>query len=364
MRSRNTEPSPAQKEVPLHAGSPGAGTGPSHDPLSLRLAMRIDEVLAPLIPVGSTCAMLDFPTHSNVGDSAIWLGQRAHLARVDVSVVYVSDLATYSSAELRRRLPRGLILLSGGGSLGDVWPETQRFREQVIRDFPEYPIIQLPQTIHFREASALDRARRIFEEHPALTLLVRDHASLALARDAFRVPSVLCPDMTFALGPLDRATPPRWPIFWLARRDIESRWEASLDSDDDVVRMDWRDGEAQGVHRLTKGLRHRLGRWSRRAPAIARRLAGIHDRVAEDHLRRGCALLGSGRVVITDRLHGHILSLLLGIPHVLLDARYGKCRGFYDTWTRESGLVRFADSPADALRLARALVDGGEPVEP
>ena len=136
MRSRNTEPSPAQKEVPLHAGSPGAGTGPSHDPLSLRLAMRIDEVLAPLIPVGSTCAMLDFPTHSNVGDSAIWLGQRVHLARVDVSVVYVSDLATYSSAELRRRLPRGLILLSGGGSLGDVWPETQRFREQVIRDFP------------------------------------------------------------------------------------------------------------------------------------------------------------------------------------------------------------------------------------
>jgi pyruvyl transferase EpsO len=336
------------------------------------LATRIDEVLAPLIPAGSSCALLDFPTHSNVGDSAIWLGQRAHLARAGVTVAYVCDAATYAPTELRRRLPRGPILLSGGGSLGDLWPDTQRFRERVIRDFPERPIVQLPQSVHFRDTAALDRARRILEGHRALTLLIRDQASLALVREAFRVPSALCPDMAFALGalgalgapgPLDRPAPPRWPILWLARSDVESQGDSRPDPGDDVFRTDWRDGEAHGFRRLAKGARRRLARWGRGFPGLARRLAGIHDLRAEGHLRRGHALIASRRVVITDRLHGHILSLLLGIPHVLLDDRYGKVRGFYDTWTRGSALVRLADSPGEALRLARAWVRGGEPVD-
>ena len=37
--------------------------------------------------------------------------------------------------------------------------------------------------------------------------------------------------------------------------------------------------------------------------------------------------LRRGKVVITDRLHAHVLCLLLGIPHVLLDNNYGKVRG-------------------------------------
>lgn len=345
----------------LQSGSPRAGRDASDDPLSLRLAARVDEVLAPLIPAGSTCALLGFPTSSNVGDSAIWLGQRVHLARRGVTVAYVSDVATYAPGELRRRLPRGPILLSGGGNLGDMWPEHQRFRETVIRDFPDYPIVQLPQTIHFQESTGLDRVRRILEEHPAFTLLLRDHESLALARRALEVPSALCPDMAFALGPLARPSAARRPVLWLAREDLEARGETALDFSGDVVRIDWLDGEAHGVRRLAKGLRRRLARRTRSLPALARRLAGIREGAAEDHLRRGCALLSSGRAVITDRLHGHVLSLLLGIPHVLLDTRHGKTRAFYETWTRESSLACFAESDGDALRLARALADAADP---
>ena len=35
----------------------------------------LHEVLAPLLPPGSPIALRDFPSHANVGDSAIWLGQ-------------------------------------------------------------------------------------------------------------------------------------------------------------------------------------------------------------------------------------------------------------------------------------------------
>jgi pyruvyl transferase EpsO len=70
----------------------------------------------------------------------------------------------------------------------------------------------------------------------------------------------------------------------------------------------------------------------------------VRNRAAEHHLSRGCAILSTGRYVLTDRLHGHILCMLLGIPHILLDNSYGKNRGFFEQWTRESDLVRFVKS--------------------
>src|SRR5688500_11638889 len=46
---------------------------------STQLRSVADEALASLaeaVPFGSVCALLDHPDHPNVGDSAIWLGER------------------------------------------------------------------------------------------------------------------------------------------------------------------------------------------------------------------------------------------------------------------------------------------------
>jgi pyruvyl transferase EpsO len=60
-------------------------------------------------------------------------------------------------------------------------------------------------------------------------------------------------------------------------------------------------------------------------------------------------------VVVSDRLHGHILCLLLGIPHVALDNRHGKLRAFRDAWTREATLAEWAGSEREALDRALAM---------
>ena len=67
-------------------------------------------------------------------------------------------------------------------------------------------------------------------------------------------------------------------------------------------------------------------------------------------------MLSRGKVIITDRLHGHILSLLLGIEHIVLDNNYGKLSSFYESWTRASDLAHWARSPEEAAALARDLV--------
>nr|KAG5697702.1 hypothetical protein BaRGS_000587 [Batillaria attramentaria] len=78
---------------------------------------------------------------------------------------------------------------------------------------------------------------------------------------------------------------------------------------------------------------------------------------AHNELMNGLLFLQRGRVVVTDRLHGHILCVLLNIPHVLLDNADNKLSSYYNTWTRGLANTRLTDNPQDAARLAMKLLE-------
>ncbi len=319
------------------------------------LSGRIHEVLQPLLPRKSVCALFNFPNHSNPGDSASWLGARAYLRKIAARVVYTCELATYSEEQLRAKLNGGTILLHGGGNLGDLYPNLQRRRENVIEAFPDRKIIQLPQAIDFREKTNLSRARDVFDRHPDLTLLVRDQRSLEFARNEFRAPSFLCPDMAFALGALDWHKSPKCPIVWLSRSDKEASGYAVPNGADDLVeRTDWLE-ETALRDRASSVLITHFSRRAQSQPRLSALVLRAYDFLARQRLIRACRLLTRGRVVLTDRLHGHILSLLLGLPHVLMDDRYGKAKAFYTTWTMGCELTHWSDSPAEGLEKARSI---------
>jgi exopolysaccharide biosynthesis predicted pyruvyltransferase EpsI len=324
--------------------------------LPATLTRQAEEIMASLIAPASSCALLDYPLHANVGDNAIWLGEQRVLRTLRARVVYTADQSAYDRGRLADRLAgAGTILLHGGGNLGDLWPEHQRFREEVIAAFPDYPIIQLPQSICFRDPAALRRAKEVFDRHPNLTLLVRDQRSFEIARNAFRARSILCPDMALALGELERSGAPHFDVLALCRSDHESagkappagpkRWKF-----EDWVTAPWefRGGVWRALRRLNR-CHQMLGRWC----------SGLsnhyYELLARERLEHGRRLLSLGRVVVTDRLHGHVLSLLMGVPHVIMDDRYGKIRSFYETWTRQSTLAVFVDAPGAAAGAAAAL---------
>ena len=304
----------------------------------------IEGTLGPLLEGESTCALLDFPSYPNVGDSAIWAGEVTYLRSRGIQITYQCDWRHYSRERLQRALRRGgVILLQGGGNLGDLYPHHQDFRERVVRDFPASRIIILPQTIYFRDAAALSRARAIFDAHRGLTVLVRDQQSLEFARKEFCATSLPCPDMAFMLGPLTRPQAPDWDVVWLWRNDMESIGWAPVG--EQVERFDWLDEPPGPVGWAVKHVERLFVLYPNRLRQLPGVLAHTYDLQARKRLAHGCRLLSRGRIVVTDRLHGHILSLLLGIPHVLLDNSNGKVKRFYDTWTAESDLVRWADSP-------------------
>ncbi len=305
--------------------------------------------LRPLLAGARRVALLDFPEYGNVGDSAIWLGALRALRDCHSRVAYVAGMSTYDPVILRRRVGRdGLVLLSGGGNFGDLWPVVQRFRERVVDECRDLPILQLPQSLHFQDAQNLERCRAVLNRHERLTLLLRDKPSLRLAQEVFAAPARLCPDLAFALGPLPRPAPPDRDIVFLSRRDREA---PGLAGPDEVERVDWVDDPpdwaavaGRYVRRLSRAFPIAGGPadlWWMRARAASR-------------LRRGCRILSGGRVVVTNRLHGHVMCVLLGQLHFVSDTAQGKLGAFHDTWLRDRLPGIWCASEAEALARARA----------
>lgn len=331
-------------------------TGPGNGLVAER-GSQLLRALAGGLPPGRSVVILDIPHHSNVGDNAILLGELAALRRLGRRVLHVRATPWCDSGRLRQRIGSRPIVLHGGGNLGDLWPAHQRLRERILAEFPQHPIVQLPQSIAFSDPDSVERARTAFERHPRFTLLVRDRQSRAFAEGQLGTSAVLAPDAAFALGRLRPRRAPTRRLLVLARTDHEARADRRLPrtpapEDWLVAGRGYRERVAQ---RLAAELDRRPGRTNAMGAALARAATWSWSGVASAHVRRGLDLLGSADVVVTDRLHAHILALLLGKPHVLVDNVSGKIRGFYEAWTSDSELVTWADSLEQGVELAQRM---------
>jgi pyruvyl transferase EpsO len=343
-----------------------------------RLLRSWRELLGP----ASSCALALYPDHWNTGDAAIWWGTRRLLDELGIEVAYACDPWNYDPRTLARRLPEGPILLLGGGNFGDVYPREQGLRDRILGDFAGRRIIQLPQSIAFRSEGAVVATAGLLARQRDFTLMVRDAASLRFARERFPgVATGLCPDAALALELPRPSRPAEVPVLALWRTDSESGGPLP------PLPAGWfaRDWTVPGgvlpadeMAQLSPAGR-RFKEWVGNPPPMGqrspprRRFAWRHvpwlwDHLAEDRTHRGLRILSRGRVVITNRLHAHLLCLLAGIPHVVCDAANGKIFAFRDTWypTGDTGspsgtTVRFASSAAEAVELAKSLSDALPP---
>jgi pyruvyl transferase EpsO len=331
--------------------------------LVAELAAEAERVVRGVVPFGSRCALVGFPNHDNAGDSAIWMGERTVLERLGAEIVHACDARTYVPEALDATLGGGMIVIHGGGNLGDVWPRQQQLRERVLADFPGVPVVQLPQSIHFADPAAAAAFQTAARAHGDVVLLARERQSLGRA-EALCDRALSCPDLAFVLGPQNVPEPPSAAVLWLGRTDKEAVHAPPAD-EEDVVVVDWIRpfaGEppwpkgALDALETVKALTTRIEEDPASARELSRPLIDAFDIAAAQRVARGLRILARGEVVVSDRLHAHVFSLLLGRPHVLLDQSYGKTRSVYETWTKPCALASWADTADEALATARRLV--------
>jgi len=187
-----------------------------------RLNGVIHDCLKDLISADQPVAMVDFPDYRNVGDSAIWLGQMAYLSsRFNKSPSYISALPDHSHDKLDEAMPSGPILITGGGTFGDIWSGHQELRVSILDRWPGRLVVQLPQSIHYKSIDHADRMARAIARHKNFVLLVRDEESKAFAESHFDCRVRLCPDMAFAIGPLQPLAAAQFPVLAMLRADQE-----------------------------------------------------------------------------------------------------------------------------------------------
>ncbi|MET0661359.1 MAG: polysaccharide pyruvyl transferase family protein [Steroidobacteraceae bacterium] len=299
---------------------------------------------------GEPLALLDFPNIRNVGDSAIWLGEWAYLkSRSAGRPAYVSTMNEFSDDDLDARVPSGPIFIHGGGNFGDIWIGHQDFRELVLQRYPGRPVIQLPQSIHYRSKTRTMQTARAIAKHGCFTLLVRDEESQHFAEKHFDCRVILCPDMALCIGPL-QGPEPELPVLAMLREDKEKAGWRDPSALQAVPVEDWISEPWLPV-RLAKaiGVAGALGTMD-----PMRMRLGRYNAAARQRFGRGIRQIGRARALVTDRLHVHILSLLLGRPHAVLDNSYGKIERFMSAFTGSANLAYRAKSLADGVEWARA----------
>jgi exopolysaccharide biosynthesis predicted pyruvyltransferase EpsI len=316
-----------------------------------------------LVPQHAPIALLDFPLYPNVGDSAIWLGATALAARNGNRVRYTATHASYNARALARELPAGgVIVVQGGGNFGDRWPAHHRLRERVVADFAGHKVVFLPVSVEFLGDGAAERSFALLGAHPDLTVMCRDECSFAEVDGHLPGRAALTTDSAVALGRLIApSTPERSRIVALLRTDSEAQTAVAPAPPELEVRVtDWLNAPGDEGHDAAF---ERAKRVLQRSGSVLVRTAGIapkghqalllraYQAMARRRLLWGLTNLASGGIVVTDRLHGHILCDLMGKPHVVADSGHGKIDGYIATHGH-SGATRLVpvDEVWDAAR--------------
>ncbi|XP_059165185.1 uncharacterized protein LOC131947843 [Physella acuta] len=349
---------------------PETGTGEPEEFLSLRLLQRpletntravtlrkthdlVNEIqrvlinlLTDVIGNASHVMLMEIATYENKGDPAITAGEVMLLRKMNKRIVYYCETFKCKRPEemaLARNISRRydvtdlVILMQGGGNLVG-YPFVDTVRESILNQFPTHRAILLSQSIWLHPGSedSLANSSRIYSNRSSLYMFIRDRQSLEIARTHFHgVHLILAPDMAFGLGSMPRVMPPYYDILWLQRTDNETSHYAlpTFPPHVSVMVSDWR------------------REWTSNIGSRDLETSFIIAQSGLDFLQRG-------RVVVTDRLHGHILSTLMDIPHVLIDnPPYFKLSSFDRTWTAGLDNTRLVHDGQEALNEALLMLE-------
>lgn len=265
------------------------------------------------------------PNHGNLGDYAIYAAECKLFARylpdANIFGVNMSDFQ-HEIRALRRLLKKeDLLILTGGGNLGNQYMDDEKIRREVILRFPDNRIVLFPQTMYFtKDAKGEEEAQKtagIYKAHRDLWLTARDERSCRDMERLFSRKIRLLPDV----------------VLTLKSEKQENKKGALL-----VLRNDV-EGVLQAEHRtmLRQILQPLYGAVEETDTEVE--VDGDLS-CLEGKLRDKMEQIGSAALVVTDRLHGMIFAALMQTPCLVLRNYNHKVEETYK-WIQDLDYVEY-----------------------
>jgi len=301
------------------------------------------------LPLGNRAFIFLAADYGNIGDLAISAAQALFLAKyanfphvVRIPISRTNALLRSVKSQIN---PGDLITIVGGGNMGSLYPDIEKLRQLVIRTFPKNRIVCFPQTLDWADSVESDRTLtrivRVYSQHPNLHVFARESVTQrkldALFRSHSSVHIGYAPDIVLSataseLGSVVDAAPAG---ILLCLRDDR---ECALDS---AQRSELQTALAHTGHHLEMTDTHAGG--SGLSEALCAQLVG--EKVNQ---------FGAAKLVVTDRLHGMILSVIAGTPCLVLPNSNHKIRQTWKDWLGDAPQVRFL-APGDMTELPELL---------
>ncbi|WP_163710528.1 polysaccharide pyruvyl transferase family protein [Mangrovibacterium lignilyticum] len=319
------------------------------------LRSLIEHSLTPLID--NDYIYLDLPYHNNIGDILIWKGTEEFLTKINHNCLYRCDFETYKKPKVDDKV---VILLHGGGNIGDIWHVHSKFRKTIIESFPNNKIIILPQTVHYEHISNLQKDVAIYSKHKHITICARDNHSYSILTKNFNQNKILnLPDMAFCISEKFILSHYKEDNLgrnlFFKRKDREFKdypYESSIPQNIKISEKEWPSMDHISLPHVTMRIiqivSHFIGNFFFTPNLLNRIVNWYAYKVYMPFLCKiGIKFISSYSKVYSTRLHGAILSILTNRPIVIFDNSYGKNRNFCESWLQDFNNVDFVSFNKD-----------------
>lgn len=272
------------------------------------------------------------PIHGNIGDQAITIAENKLLK--DIGIKNVFEIISPKIDELSKILKniiseKTILMVHGGGFLGNQWIKEQKRVENVIETFPNNKIVIFPQTVFFTDNNegklAEEKAKTVFSSHKNLVICAREKRSYSLMKELFKnAKIILVPDIVLYLDEF-KTNNVREGILLCLRSDPE----AKLKNDD---RKEIYDTASRYDNNI---------KWT---DTVINEMILQDER--EKYLHEKLEEFSKSKLVITDRLHGMIFAAMTKTPCIVMGNYNHKVKGVYE-WISDLQYVKYIDSLND-----------------
>ncbi|MBE3667130.1 hypothetical protein BOO35_18860 [Vibrio navarrensis] len=277
------------------------------------------------------------PGLRNIGDQAQVVAIRdwmqKHWPNKEVIELNKDEVITCIKYFKNKIRSQDTIILHSGGNLGDrgIWSE--RARRTMISNFGDNKIVSLPQTINFHDTDngrkELTISKDIYNIHRDLTIIARDHQSYKLAQDYFpNCKTDEAPDFVLSYN-VDHLN--------LGKSNTNGKVLFCLREDDEsAINKDMRNKLLNSV-----GMEYDIFDTTIAEP--------ISESNRKKILDETLVMFSKYDMIITDRFHGLIFSVLCKKPTVVLSTVDHKLTSAFD-WFDNINYVKFAHSIDDVKK--------------
>lgn len=270
--------------------------------------------------------------HMNYGDIAINIAEFEFLNKyfptyqiIEIPERYINGVLEEVKANINET---DFVCFHGGGNMGDVWSDQEPMRRAVLTAFKNNSLISFPQSTNytdFTKEGNLFKDNEVMSSDKNLTIFAREKVSYDIMESQFpsNVNIFLVPDIVLSMNKKIKNTHPKTDITTFFRRDREKESNADAlrllrycQSNYIVLESDTVDDVVKVVNSKT---RNRL----------------LNNKLQE---------FRNSKLIITDRLHGMIFSVITGTPAIVFDNNNHKIRNSYSSWLKNVPYIYFADN--------------------